>query len=127
MPRSEVQKHTRYLRKAIIDAINDTYPVVSSPGPNVALVRIALTDVKKSTWWMNIHPGSKLSGAGTGEAAMEGEVIDSITGKQLAALVESQRGSQFELDTFSEYDDARDVMDHWAQRFRQRLDEAHGR
>ena len=90
-------------------------------------MRIALTDVQKSTWWANLHPGTKLTGAGTGQAAMEGELLDSVTGEQIAALVESQRGSQFELDTFSEYDDARDVMDDWASRFRQRLDEAHGR
>ncbi len=125
-PSQEMRDLATYFRGAIIQAISDGYPVVDAPGPGVARVRIALTDVKKSEWWMNIHPGSKLTGAGTGEAAMEGEIVDSMTGEQLAALVESQRGSQFELDTFSAHDDARDAIDGWAARFRQRLDEVHG-
>ncbi len=127
VPGSETQKLANYLRSAIVKAISDRYPVVNQPGRGVARVRIALTDVKKSTWWMNIHPGSKLTGSGTGEAAMEGELLDSLTNEQIVALVESQRGNQFELDQFSEYDDVKDVMDDWAQRFRTRLDEAHGR
>ena len=116
-----------YFRGKIIEAIDDSYPVARSPGPNVARIRIALTDVQKSTWWKSLHPAMKLTGRGTGQAAMEGEVVDSLTGAQIAALVESQRGSQFELDTFSEYDDAHDVIDVWAQRFRERLDGIHGR
>ena len=55
----------------------------------------------------------------------EARLIDSVTGKQIAALVESQKGNQFELDTFSQLDDVKDVMDDWAKRFRERLDEAH--
>ncbi len=116
-----------YFRGAIISALSDSYTAVTTPGPRTARIRIALTDVKKSTWWANLNPGSKLSRAGTGEAAMEGELLDSVTGEQLAALVEAQRGNQLELDMFSEYDDARDVIDDWADRIRQRLDEAHGR
>ncbi len=33
---------------------------------------------------------------------MEGEVIDSVTGEQLAAVVQSARGSQFELDQWEQ-------------------------
>lgn len=127
VPGSDMQELANYLRSAIVKAISVRYSVVNQPGQGVARVRIALTDVKKSTWWMNIHPGSKLTGSGTGEAAMEGEVLDSFTNEQIAALVESRRGNQFELDHFSEYDDAKDVIDDWAQRFRMRLDEAHRR
>ena len=126
-PGSEIQRLANYLRSAIVKAISGRYSVVNQPGSGTARVRIAITDVKKSTWWMNISPASKLAGSGTGEAAMEGELLDSLNGDQIAALVESQRGNQFELDNFSEYDDVKDVMDDWAQRFRMRLDEAHGR
>lgn len=124
-PSKDLQDLAEYFRAALIDAMDDAYPVVTTPGPGIARVRLALTNVKKSSWWMNLHPASKLTGAGTGEAAMEGEVVDSQTGAQLAALVESQRGSQFELDTLSAYDDARDVIDDWVKRFRARLDEIH--
>ena len=101
----------------------------ATPPINVrtARVRIALTDVKKSKWYLSLHPVSKLTGSGTGQATMEGELLDSVTGAQIAALVESQRGNQFELDTFSELDDARDAIDQWTIRFLVSLDDAHGR
>ena len=126
MELSEVGELTAYLQDALASAISDKYPVVRTPGPGVARLRAAITDVKRSTWWLNIHPGTKLMGAGTGSAALEAELIDSATGEQVAALVESQKGNQFELDTFSKLDDVKDVMDDWAKRFRERLDEAHG-
>ena len=102
MAQTQVSELTNYLYDALVNAISDRYGVVSAPGGGTARVRVALTDVRRSTRWMNIHPGSKLSGAGTRQAAMEGELIDSVTGEWLAALIQSQRGSQFELDTFSE-------------------------
>lgn len=125
MSQSEVSELTNYLEDAIMEAISDKYGVVRHPGPGVARLRMALTDVKRSTWWMNLHPGTKLSGAGAGSAALEAEITDPVTGEQIAALVESQKGNQFELDMFSEFDDVKDVMDDWAKRFRMRLDEAH--
>lgn len=39
-------------------------------------MRLALTDVQKATWWLNVMPTSKVTGAGVGGASMEGEVID---------------------------------------------------
>ena len=40
-----------------------------------------------------------------GGASMEMEVVDSVSGKQLAASVKKGRGNQFELDHFDELDD----------------------
>lgn len=97
--------------------------VVESPGPRVAHVRLAITDIHKSTWWLNLHPGSKLSGIGLGGASMEGEVVDSITGAQLAAVIQAGKGNQFELDTFSGVDDVKDVINIWVRRAGQRIDE----
>jgi len=37
---------------------------------------------------MILHPGTKLTGRGTGQATMEGEIVDSLTVVQIAALVE---------------------------------------
>jgi hypothetical protein len=99
------------------------YHVVNEPAVGVARVRIAITGVQKSTWWMNLHPASKLSGVGTGGAAMEGEVIDSVTGEQLAAAIQGGKGSQFELDTFSQLDDVKDAIDGWTKRMGERLDQ----
>ncbi|MHC4475244.1 MAG: DUF3313 domain-containing protein [Planctomycetota bacterium] len=115
-----------YMHDAIVNAISDRYSIVYRPGPGVARVRIAITDLKKSNVLMNIHPGSKLLGSGLGGATLEAEWLDSQTGEQIAALLESQLGDRFSLDGLSEWGDAKAIMDDWAQRFRKRLDEAHG-
>ena len=118
----------RYFNESFAKVLtNQGYRVVDKPDVGVARVRIALTDINESTWWMNIHPASKLSGAGTGGASMEGEVVDSVTGKQLAAVIQSGRGSQFEIDTFNKLDDVKDAIDTWAKAAGQRLNELHGK
>lgn len=116
-----------YMHDAIVDAISDRYGIAYRPGPGVVRVRIAVTDLKKANVLMNIHPGSKLFGSGLGGASLEAEWIDSQTGEQIAALVESQLGDRLSLDGLSEWGDAKAIMDSWAKRFRLRLDEAHGR
>lgn len=113
-----------YMYETVLDELAGDYEVVTQPGPRVARLRIAITDIRAAKWYLNIHPGMKLTRAGAGEAAIEAELIDSVTGRQLLALVESQKGNPVELDTFSRYDDARDVMYGWAKRLRKRLDAA---
>lgn len=121
---SERAEVAHYFRGRLIDALfKNGYAVTNHSGEGVARVRFAITDVQRSTWWMNLHPGSKLTGVGTGGASMEGEVIDSVTGEQLGAVVKSGRGNQFELDTFSKLDDVKDVIDRWAKEAEQRLRE----
>jgi Protein of unknown function (DUF3313) len=125
-PSEDVESLAIYMRGALVDAIADKYKVVSRPGPGVARVRIALTDIKKSSPALNVIPASKLAGSGLGGAAMEGEIVDSQTGTQLAALIESRLGERLSLEGLSEWGDAKAVIDGWAQRLRERLDEAQG-
>jgi hypothetical protein len=113
-----------FMHETVLDELADDYEVVTQPGPQVARLRIAITDIRAAKWYLNVHPGMKLTRAGAGEAAIEAELVDSVTGQQLLALVESQKGNPVELDTFSKYDDARDVMRAWAKRLRKRLDAA---
>lgn len=83
-----------------------------------ARVRVALTRVKRSAPLLNIHPGTKLTGAGLGEAGIEAEIIDDSSGEQLWALVAVRQGNRMELDAFNEYDDAEDAIQHWAEVFK---------
>ena len=57
---------------------------------------------------------------------MEAEMIDSQTGRQIVAVVESQIGKRLSLAGINTWGDAKAVMDDWAHRLRERLDEAHG-
>jgi Protein of unknown function (DUF3313) len=116
-----------YMHTALVEAIEDEYEVVYRPGPGVARARVALTDIKKAQVLLNIHPASKIMGAGLGGASLEAELVDSQTNEQIAALVESQLGNRLSLDGLSTWGDAKAIMDDWAGRFRARLDEAHAR
>jgi hypothetical protein len=114
-----------YMREALVKAIQDRYQVVDSPGPGVARMRVAITDLKKSGIVQNAIPIGKLVGTGLGGASLEAELIDSQTHQQLGAIVESQLGERLSLDGYSTWGDAKGIMDRWAKRFRTRLDEAH--
>jgi hypothetical protein len=119
---------TNYFHDAFTKMLSSKgYKVVSVSGPQTARVRIALTDVQKSKWYLNLHGAMKLTGVGLGGASMEGEVIDSVTGAQLAAAIKAGRGNQFELDTFKSLDDVKDVIDKWAKEAGKTLDELHGK
>jgi hypothetical protein len=113
-----------YMHEQFVKSISDKgFVVVSRPGPNVARVKYAITDVDKAKWYLNLHPATKATGAGLGGASMEGEVIDSVTGEQLAAVIRSDYGSRFEIDAFSKLDDMKDAIKKWADAAADRLDE----
>jgi hypothetical protein len=115
-----------YMHNAIVNAIRDRYIIVSQPGPGIAKIRVALTDIEKSTPALNILPQTKISGIGIGGASMEAEVIDSRTGEQIGAVIQNQKGKRISMSGLKKWGDAKSVMDDWVERFRKRLDEAHG-
>ena len=60
-----------------------------------------------------------------GSVSMETELLDSISGEQIVALMESQKkGVPFY--GYEPWSGAKAVMDDWARRFYNRLEEAHG-
>ena len=116
----------RYFRDSAIRALRkEGMTVAEAPGVGVARVQIALTDVARSTWWQKIHPLMRASGAGTGGAAMEGQIVDSVTGEQLAAGVQAVSGSQFDPTAFSTLADVKGAIDIWTTEAAARLRREH--
>ena len=108
------------LGKAVVSSGNR---VVHQPGAGVARIRVAITDIQKSDM-VSLMPAAKVvAGAGIGGASMEAEIVDSITGEQIGAVVESQTGSRVPLANLGNWDAARQVIGDWAKRLRQRLEE----
>ena len=98
------------------------YVVTEAPGEGVARVRIAITDVNKTAWWMNIHPVSNVAGSGAGGLSVEAEILDAMTNHQVAAVVRSfGRGSWLQLPSFDRVSDAKDAIDRWAEEATMRL------
>ena len=117
----------QYMHTEFHNAMLQGYDVVTSPGPGVARIRLSITDLDKSKTAMNIIPQTKLAGVGLGGAAMEGEIIDSMTGEQLAAVLQSMKGKRLSLDGLSKWGDAKAVIREWAHTFKGRIDQHHGR
>ncbi len=114
---------TNYLHARIIKAVQDSgNRVVYRPAAGVARLRVALTDIDRSTA-ASLLPQAKLAGAGIGGASMEAEVVDSMTGEQIGAVVESKKGSKMPFANLGQWDAAKQVMDDWVKRFKKRLSE----
>lgn len=101
------------------------YEVVSEPGPGVASFRLAITEIDASIAALNITIYTKVSGAGLGGIAAEGEIVDSVTGEQLAAAIRWGAGSRVMRAGLSKLGDAKLVIDKWAADIRKRIDQAH--
>ena len=130
-----LKEMTDYYQNAIFNAVKDGYEIVDQPGPGVARVRIAITELKPSNPTANtlstiVPVGIIVSGAtkatsgdnlGTGEAGTEFELLDSVTGERLAAAVDKRQGGKGVFR--GKWEDTKEAFDYWAKRFRQRLDE----
>lgn len=129
---------TDYYQNALLDAVKSGYEVVDQPGVGVLRVRVAITDVRPSKPVANtmstlLPVGWAVAGAtkvssgdnlGTGEAATEVDVLDSLTSVRLAAAVDRRQGGKAVFE--GKWNDTKEAFDHWAVRFRQRLDELRG-
>lgn len=129
-----LREFAEYYDQAITSAVFDKYRVVDEPGPGVLRVRAAITDVKPASPIINtissVSPlGISISLAtkivtdknlGTGEAASEIEVLDSVTGERFAADVDRRQGGKMIFR--GKWTDTKNAFDHWANRLRKRLE-----
>lgn len=114
----------RYLHESMVRVCRDGgIRVTDKAGVGVARLRIALTSVHESKWYLNLHPATKVTGAGRAGATMEAEIVDSVTGEQLGAAIRSGRGRDLELNPFSTINDVKNVIDQWAETATARLRE----
>jgi hypothetical protein len=115
---------TNYMHARIVKAVEDSGSRIAyQPAAGVARLRVALTDIDRSTA-ASLLPQAKLAGAGIGGASMEAEIVDSMTGEQIGAVVESKKGSRMPFANLGEWDAAKQVIDDWAKRLQKRLEEA---
>lgn len=128
-----------YYQKALLEAVKGGYTIVDQPGPGVLWVRVAITDIVPSNPTANtlssiVPIGMAVSVAakattdanmGTGEAATEIEILDSMSKERLAAAVDRRQGGKAAFR--GKWVDTQQAFDFWAKRFRERLDQARGK
>jgi len=113
-----------YMHDSLAAALSNRYQIVSTPSWDTAEIRIAVTNVRKSAPILNAIPRPKVIDLGLGGLSMEGEIVDSVSKVQLAAMVDSRIGQNRTID-FTQLDDTKAVMDDWAWHFANVFDQAH--
>lgn len=91
-------------------ALSTPYSVTDSPGPGVARIRSAITAVARS---VNTATGARQDGG----ANREMEIVDSVSGERLAAVIELDMGQDEHAPTTDRpFHDARATFTHWSAR-----------
>jgi hypothetical protein len=109
-PDTNLEELSQYMHDTMVKTLEPLYPVAGvTPGPGTGRIRMALTYLKK---------GGPFA---IGDAAIEAELLDSQTGKQVVALREIRKGK----GSWSEWGDAKRIMDDWARQFYAALKEQH--
>ncbi|TDI75643.1 MAG: DUF3313 domain-containing protein [Bacteroidetes bacterium] len=125
----ELAKLTDYYEEAVIDALSkdEGYPIVEYPGPGVGRIGIGITNVEETIGILNLSIYTKITGLGLGGASFEGEIVDSVSGKQFAAAVRWGTGSRILKAGITHMGDAKIAINRWAKDLRAQIDEANGR
>ncbi len=125
LTQQKVTDLTNYFHTMLMKAVEDSgNRVVYHPAAGVARIRVAITDIDRSTL-ISLMPTAKvIGGTGIGGASMEAEIVDSMTSEQVAAIVQSRRGTRIPMANLGEWDAARQVIGDWAKRLQKRLEEA---
>jgi hypothetical protein len=119
-------------------AFLDKYPIVAEPGPDVARVRIAITNIKPSKPVIStvtsvvpvglavsvVKKGATGGWSGSGETGAELMVLDSLTNDVIAMSVDQQQAAF--ASRFSKYGSADDAFKFWSERIVLFIDNAKG-
>ena len=126
-----------YTYEALHRELGKEYKIVTVPGPGVLRIRAALTEAKGAKVAAKVVAGivpqirtiSTLGGMAAdtaltvGEASMEMDVTDSVTGRRLAAAVDERWGTRAIRGGITKWSDAKNAIDYWADRIRIRTQE----
>ena len=120
---AELQNLAKYFESRLNAALGDSFPVVDSPGFGVMRIRAALVDATPN---MPLSKGFSATPV-VGTTGVELEILDSVTGEQLAAAVDSRPGKWYKLKNLTENDGyAKELLNQWAALLRNGLDDARG-
>ncbi|MHC5063098.1 MAG: DUF3313 domain-containing protein [Planctomycetota bacterium] len=113
----QLDELTTHWRQVLLKTFGKHFHVVDNFGAGVLRVRVAITDVLASRPLSSvITPSRLLLGTGLGGAAMEGELVDTATGEQIAAVVQVRKGKRVDTSGLTWVADGKTAMDVWCER-----------
>ncbi len=121
-----------YFKSALIGAVQDAFPVVQEPGPLVLRLRSAIVGVDTGGEVAAEAGGQPQKAVNISKAIVELELVDSVSGEVIAAVVDTEAVEGGEvghvhLSREERFAAARTGMDNWAVRVREFLNAAHER
>jgi hypothetical protein len=142
----DLARLAKYFHDAVTDELakSGRYEIVTTPGPDVLDLDIAITNVeptggKKNAAVKGAATAASIAAGATGagllvprlsvgRVGIEGEMSDSVSDERLIAFVTSKGGRRWfsGLNTYKKWGDIEKAFRSWAKEFRERLDEAHG-
>lgn len=124
-----------YLATSLNDSSASRLKIVSIPGPTTLRVRVNLTDViegkKLGKAVKTIHPAPMATLTGTlgstavatfiSDVSFEGEVLDSVTGERLVALIDHRLGNKREASPTTSWAGVRSAINQGVVKLRARF------
>ncbi|MFA7284056.1 MAG: DUF3313 domain-containing protein [Candidatus Omnitrophota bacterium] len=131
----EQQLLVNYLYVALYNALSTDYSMVNEPGPDVMRVRCAITEAHADSPVRDILSTLTPAGlgisyakkfitgthSGVGVVSIEGELLDSVSGQRLAAVVDRRAGTKSLLGKPTRWGDVQDAFNFWARRMQTNL------
>ncbi|MDD2679319.1 MAG: DUF3313 domain-containing protein [Candidatus Omnitrophica bacterium] len=124
-----------YLYVSLSDALKRDYVMVNEPGPDVMRIKCVITEAKASSpvkeilstvtpYGLGISYAKKFTlgtHSGAGVVGIEGEALDSLTGKRLAAVVDRRASTKSLSSSYTRWGDVQDAFNFWARRMQTNL------
>jgi hypothetical protein len=130
----DLQRLANNLQFALRETLAKDFEIVESPGPDVMRLRVALTEAGGSNVVLDLVtalPGARMLSSGkklvtgthafVGKAGIEGEILDSQSGRRIAAAVDRRAGGKRLRGSLDTWNDVQEAFDYWAKRLRARL------
>ncbi len=138
VPEEDLERLALLLKVKAIQAVKrERIKVVHEPGPRVMRIRVALTEVGKANTTLHVVstavplPSASKMATGTrafvGTAAIEAELLDSVTGEVLMAAVDRRGGGRsfeglgVEEGAQNPWSHVEKAFQYWSDRFSQRI------
>jgi hypothetical protein len=124
----EMKELSDEFNKALVAAFKDKLPIVAEPGPDVARVRFAITNVHPSRPGVSavtsivpvglgvslVKKGATGGWVGSGETAAELMILDTAT-NEIVAMGAIKRAAEFD-ERFSKWGSAREAFKFWSEK-----------
>jgi putative nucleotidyltransferase with HDIG domain len=125
-------------KQQLVESLKKIYPIVATPGSDVARIRFAITDLRQNRPVLSDvtsegpnSPGNDelkkrnyISWAGSGATSAELMMFDSVS-QNVVAAAKDERPIGLK-EKFTKWGSAEDAFKYWADRLRLFLDQAHG-